>query len=54
MPKKQKAVCLLLTLACASALAALLAGKVDAAGARVGVTISGGNVTASRFAELLG
>jgi threonine dehydratase len=38
----------------ASALAALLAGKVDASGARVGVTISGGNVTASRFAELLG
>jgi threonine dehydratase len=38
----------------ACALAALLAGKVDAAGARVGVTISGGNVTAQRFAELLG
>jgi threonine dehydratase len=38
----------------ASALAALLAGKVDASGARVGVTISGGNVTAERFAELLG
>jgi threonine dehydratase len=38
----------------ACALAALLAGKVDAAGARVGVTISGGNVTAARFAELLG
>jgi threonine dehydratase len=38
----------------ACALAALLAGKVDAAGARVGVTISGGNVTAERFAELLG
>jgi threo-3-hydroxy-L-aspartate ammonia-lyase len=38
----------------ASALAALLAGKVDASGARVGVTISGGNVTAARFAELLG
>jgi len=38
----------------ASALAALLAGKVDAAGTRVGVTISGGNVTAARFAELLG
>jgi threo-3-hydroxy-L-aspartate ammonia-lyase len=37
----------------ASALAALLAGKVDASGARVGVTISGGNVTAARFAELL-
>jgi threonine dehydratase len=38
----------------ACALAALLAGKVEAAGARVGVTISGGNVTAERFAELLG
>jgi threonine dehydratase len=38
----------------ASALAALLAGKVDPDGARVGVTISGGNVTAERFAELLG
>jgi len=38
----------------ASALAALLAGTVDASGARVGVTISGGNVTATRFAELLG
>jgi threo-3-hydroxy-L-aspartate ammonia-lyase len=38
----------------ASALAALLAGKIDASGARVGVTISGGNVTAARFAELLG
>jgi threonine dehydratase len=38
----------------ASALAALLEGKVDASGARVGVTISGGNVTAARFAELLG
>jgi threonine dehydratase len=31
-----------------------MAGKVDASGARVGVTISGGNVTAERFAELLG
>jgi len=38
----------------ASAFAALLAGKVDAAGRRVGVTLSGGNVTAARFAELLG
>jgi threo-3-hydroxy-L-aspartate ammonia-lyase len=37
----------------ASAFAALLAGKVDAAGQRVGVTISGGNVTAERFAELV-
>jgi threonine dehydratase len=38
----------------ASAFAALLAGKVDAAGLRVGVTLSGGNITADRFAELLG
>jgi threonine dehydratase len=38
----------------ASAFAALLAGKVDAAGRRVGVTLSGGNVTAARFAELVG
>lgn len=38
----------------ASAFAALLAGKVDAAGLRVGVTISGGNVSAARFAELTG
>ncbi len=37
----------------ACAFAALLAGKLDAAGARVGVTISGGNVTAERFAELV-
>ena len=38
----------------ASAFAALLAGKVEAAGLRVGVTLSGGNVTATRFAELVG
>jgi threonine dehydratase len=39
----------------ACALAALLAGRVrDARGGRVGVVISGGNVTAARFAELLG
>jgi threo-3-hydroxy-L-aspartate ammonia-lyase len=37
----------------ASAFAALLAGKVDGSGLRVGVTISGGNVTAERFAELV-
>src|SRR4051812_5232550 len=37
----------------ASAFAALLAGKVEAAGLRVGVTISGGNVSAERFAELV-
>ena len=36
----------------ACAFAALLAGKVEAKGLRVGVTISGGNVTATRFAEL--
>jgi threonine dehydratase len=40
----------------ASALAALLAGRVPgvAPGARVGVVLSGGNVTAGRFAELVG
>jgi threonine dehydratase len=38
----------------ACAFAALLAGKVEATGLRVGVTLSGGNVTATRFAELLG
>lgn len=38
----------------ACAFAALLAGRIDAAGLRVGVTISGGNVTAARFAELVG
>jgi threonine dehydratase len=37
----------------ACALAALLAGRVDVAGLRVGVTLSGGNVTAARFAELI-
>jgi threonine dehydratase len=36
----------------ACALAALLAGHVDARGLRVGVTITGGNVTAERFADL--
>ena len=39
----------------ATGLAALLAGKVpDVAGARVGVVLSGGNVGAERFAELMG
>jgi threo-3-hydroxy-L-aspartate ammonia-lyase len=38
----------------ASALAALLAGRLDASGARVGVVISGGNVGVARFCELLG
>jgi threonine dehydratase len=37
----------------ACALAALLAGRVDARGLRVGVTISGGNVSAGRFAALM-
>jgi threonine dehydratase len=37
----------------ACAVAALLAGRVDARGLRVGVTISGGNVGAERFAELI-
>jgi threonine dehydratase len=38
----------------ACALAALLAGRVgDVAGLRIGVTITGGNVTAARFAELV-
>jgi threonine dehydratase len=38
----------------ACALAALLAGRVDARGLRVGVTISGGNVSAARFSDLQG
>jgi threonine dehydratase len=38
----------------ACALAALLAGRVPVAGLRVGVTISGGNVDAARFAALTG
>ena len=38
----------------ACAFAAVLAGKVDGARKRVGVTITGGNVTAARFAELVG
>jgi threonine dehydratase len=37
----------------ACALAALLAGRVEARGMRVGVTITGGNVTAERFASLM-
>jgi threonine dehydratase len=36
----------------ASALAALLSGRVDARGLRVGVTLSGGNVDLARFAAL--
>ena len=34
--------------------AALIAGRVDAGGGRVGVVVSGGNVGVARFAELLG
>ena len=34
--------------------AALIAGRVEAHGSRVGVVISGGNVGVARFAELLG
>jgi len=37
----------------ACALAALLAGRVDARGLRVGVVVSGGNVTAERFSQLV-
>ena len=38
----------------AIAVAALLAGRIDANGGRVGVIVSGGNVGVARFAELLG
>lgn len=38
----------------ACAFAAVLAGKVDIAGGRVGVTLSGGNVDLARFCSLLG
>ena len=34
--------------------AALIAGRIDAGGGRVGVVLSGGNVGVARFAELLG
>jgi threonine dehydratase len=37
----------------ACALAALLAGRADLRGKRVGVTLTGGNVSADRFAELM-
>ena len=37
----------------ASALAAVMAGHVDVAGQRVGVTLSGGNIGADRFARIL-
>jgi threonine dehydratase len=35
-------------------IAALIAGRIDAGGGRVGVVLSGGNVGVARFAELLG
>jgi threonine dehydratase len=38
----------------ATALAALMAGKLPLRGQRVGVTISGGNIDTTRFASLLG
>jgi threo-3-hydroxy-L-aspartate ammonia-lyase len=38
----------------AIAVAALLAGRIEANGGRVGVIVSGGNVGVARFAELLG
>ena len=37
----------------ASALAAVLAGRIEVAGRRVGVTLSGGNVDAVQFSELV-
>jgi threonine dehydratase len=37
----------------ASALAALLAGRIDVRGLRVGVTLSGGNIDATRFAKII-
>ena len=38
----------------ASALAAILAGKVDVSDQTVGVTFSGGNVDVAQFTELFG
>ena len=38
----------------ASALAAVMSGRLDVAGHRVGVTLSGGNVDLARFAALTG
>jgi threo-3-hydroxy-L-aspartate ammonia-lyase len=38
----------------ASAFAALLAGRIDVRGLRVGVTLSGGNIDTARFAEIVG
>jgi threonine dehydratase len=37
----------------ASALAALLSGRIDVRGLRVGVTLSGGNIDAARFVEIV-
>lgn len=37
----------------ASALAALLAGRIDVRGLRVGVTLSGGNIDTARFADIV-
>jgi threonine dehydratase len=37
----------------ASALAAILAGRIDVAGRRVGVTWSGGNIDVARFVDLM-
>jgi threonine dehydratase len=37
----------------ACAFAAILAGKLDLRGARVGVTLSGGNVDVGRFGSLM-
>jgi threonine dehydratase len=37
----------------AGALAAVLTGKIDVRGGRVGVTLSGGNVDLARFCTLL-
>ncbi len=38
----------------ASGLAAIMAGRIDATGMRVGVTLSGGNIGVERFVELVG
>ena len=35
-------------------LAALLAGRIDVRGLRVGVTLSGGNIDAERFVKIVG
>ena len=38
----------------ASALAAIVAGRIDASGQRVGVTLSGGNIDIGQMVELKG